>query len=191
MKVKLIHISTDYVFDGQQKIPYCEDDKPRPLNQYGISKLKGENKIIKENLKNSIILRTSWLYSYFGNNFFNKILSKIKEGSEINVIGNEYGSPTNSLDLAKIIIKIINKINFRQTRIYNFSNSGICSRYDFAFEINRILGSPSKINKIDNSINIAKRPKFSALNSQKIKKDFNIQLTDWKISLENYINKLN
>ncbi len=187
LDVQLIHISTDFVFDGNKNIPYTELDYVNPINNYGRSKLEGENKIINTSLKNSAIIRTSWLYSKFGNNFVNKVIKNIMKNENISVVIDQYGSPTNSLDLAMIILKIIPKIRNRKTEIFNFSNGGYCSRYDFATSIRNILNSNIEISKIHSEHSVP-RPKFSALNSDKIKNKFNLEIIDWKVSLKNFFN---
>ena len=133
--IQLIHISTDYVFDGHNNYPYKESNSTNPLNYYGISKLKGEKKILSYNLKKSVIIRTSWLYSKFNNNFVSKILDNLDKNQEILVVEDEIGSPTNALDLAKIILEIIPKLSNSKTEIYHFSNLGLCSRFEFAKKI--------------------------------------------------------
>ena len=137
--IKLVHISTDYVFDGYKSYPYVESDSTKPLNNYGLSKLKGEDKILKLNLKNSIIIRTSWLYSYHSKSFVSKIINKIGFNKPFGVNCDEFGSPTNSNDLALAIFMILSKLNNKETKIYHFSNSGVCSRFEFALEINKLI----------------------------------------------------
>ena len=189
LSIKLIHISTDYVFDGNKKKPYVENDEVNPLNNYGISKFNGEKQIVNSNLKNSIIIRTSWLYSNYGNNFVLNIINQLREGKEIKVTDNEVGSPTNADDLALLLIKLISKIENKKTEIYHFANIGYCSRYNFANEIVKLCNSNEKIKRKKSQNNFTKRPKFSALNSEKIMNKFGIEPKDWKISLNEYINK--
>ncbi len=130
--VKLIHISTDYVFDGNKKNSYVEEDFTNPLNNYGITKLNAEKKILGYNLKNSVIIRTSWLYSLNKKNFLGKILKNLKTLDSFNVVDDQISSPTNPYDLAKIILEMIPLINNDSTEIYHFSNLGSCSRYEMA-----------------------------------------------------------
>ena len=189
LSIKLIHISTDYVFDGNKKEPYVENDKVNPLNNYGFSKFRGENQIVKSNLKNSIIIRTSWLYSNYGNNFVINIINQLKKGKEIKVIDNEFGSPTNADDFALLLIKLISKIENKKTEIYHYANTGYCSRYKFANEIIKLCNSNEKVKRKKSQNNFTIRPKFSALNSAKIMHEFGIELKDWKTSLNEYINK--
>ena len=188
--IKLIHVSTDYVFDGKKKLAYTEEDKTNPLNFYGLSKLLGEKKILDHKLSNSIIIRTSWLYSYNKNNFVSKIINKLREDSKINVVVDEVGSPTNSIDLATAIFRIIPKIKNSKTEIYNYSNIGFCSRFEFALKINSLLNKKIKINKLNTSQGKIKRPKFSVLNNDKIVKDFDIDLKSWEESLEDYVKQI-
>ena len=187
--VKLIHISTDYVFDGKKNGPYNEFDKKKPINFYGISKSKGEEKIINLKLKNSIIIRTSWLYSRFGNNFVKKIISLAKKKSEINVVNDQEGSPTNALDLADNILKILNKLDFKETKIFHFSNLESCTWYDFAVKICKISKLEVKLNPVSSDFfNLkANRPQFSVLDQSLFQKQFGIQIVKWDISLKNFL----
>ena len=189
LNVQLVHISTDYVFDGLKKTPYNELDKTNPQNYYGTTKLNGEKKILSYNLTNSVIIRTSWLYSNRNNNFVSKILMKLKNENEIFVLENEIGSPTNSLDLARSIINIIPKISNSKTEIYHFSNLGQCSRYEFAKKIKELSNSNCKIYPIKKNKQKIKRPKFSALDPTKIIKNFKIDINSWETSLEMHLNK--
>jgi len=130
--IKLIHISTDYVFDGENFKPYTEDDITNPNGIYGQTKLDGENAMIEYNLTNSIIIRTSWVYSSFGNNFVKTMLRLGKEKDELGVIFDQVGTPTYARDLAKTILDILPNIKNDKTEIYNYSNKGVLSWYDFA-----------------------------------------------------------
>ena len=187
--LQLIHISTDYVFDGKKKYPYVEDDITNPVNFYGFSKLEGEKRILENKLKNSAIIRTSWLYSDQKNNFVRKILNKIYNNQELAVVCDEVGSPTNSYDLGLFILNIIPLINSNQTEIYHFSNRGYCSRYELAKEILKISGKSMNILPIYSSSLKINRPEFSAFDLSKIKKEFAYEPTDWRNSLKVYLNK--
>ena len=187
--IQLIHISTDYVFDGNQDKIYNENDITNPLSYYGKTKLEGEYSILKYNLNNSIIIRTSWLYSEFENNFVSKILNGFIKCSEVQVVSDEVGSPTNSLDLAKTILHIIPKIKNNQTEIYHFSNIGYCSRIEFANEIKKIMKSKAKIIPYIKNEKKAIRPKFSALDISKITKNFEIKNKTWQSSLNTHLKK--
>ena len=182
--IKLIHISTDFVFDGKKSSPYLETDFPNPISVYGRSKLMGEKNIIKHNLKNSIIIRTSWLYSPFSDNFVNKIKSKIENADNFNVVSDQIGSPTCVFDLAKALLLIIPKLKFNRTEIFHFSSTGYCSRHELASKINILINGKSKINPTLSQNKI--RPKFSALSSQKFIDYFDIYLDSWDKMLEFY-----
>ncbi len=188
LKIQLIHISSDYIFDGNISTPYTESSKTNPLNFYGITKLEGEKKILSHDLNRSVIIRTSWLYSSHENNFVSKIVYKLNKGLDINVTCDETGSPTNAIDLATAILDIIPKLKNNKTEIYHFSNIGYCSRYDFAVKINEFINTKSKIIPLKNINTKLKRPKFSALNNSKILNDFNIKINIWEESLEKHLN---
>ena len=188
--IQLIHISTDFVFDGVKKTAYNEEDEPNPLNYYGMTKLEGEKSMLKYNLNNSAIIRTSWLYSNSKNNFVNKIVKDILSYSEINVVDNEFGSPTNAKDLAKAILYIIPKLKNSKTEIYHFSNEGFCSRNKFALKINELLDRDVCVNNFYQTSDKTLRPKFSALNCEKISTNFDLKINSWEESLFNHLNKL-
>ena len=185
--IQLIHISTDFIFDGLKDYPYNEKDTPNPINIYGLTKLNGEKKMMSYNLDKSIIIRTSWLYSESKNNFVSKILNKINHQNYINVVENEIGSPTNVKDLAKLILSIIPKLKNDKTEIFHFSNIGFCSRYDFAIEINKIVNGKSSIKSESVPESTVKRPKYSALDSKKIINKYDIKIDDWKHSLLDHL----
>lgn len=186
LEIKLIHISTDYVFDGKNFKPYCEEYKPNPQGIYGKTKLDGEKEMIKINPKNSLIIRTSWVYSSFGNNFVKTMLRLGAEKESLGVIFDQVGTPTYARDLAKVILNILPKIDKRKVEIYNYSNEGVLSWYDFAKEIMRMAKLDCKINPIETFQypTPAKRPHFSLLNKSKIKSTFNIKIPYWKDSLD-------
>tara|TARA_B100002052_G_C15850131_1_gene584617 strand:- start:226 stop:1086 length:861 start_codon:yes stop_codon:yes gene_type:complete len=183
--IKFIHISTDYVFDGLNYLPYKENEKPNPVNYYGLSKLNGENRIFENNLKNSIIIRTSWLYSHFGNNFVSKIMKNIEAYKKVIINANQTGSPTNAKDLAEVLLKIIPKIKNKKTEIYHFSSFDFCSRFEFASEICRIFNYSNIENKICEGKQI-ERPIFSALDTKKISDKFGLKIINWKKSLQEH-----
>ncbi|AXT18591.1 dTDP-4-dehydrorhamnose reductase [Flavobacteriaceae bacterium AU392] len=186
----LIHISTDYVFNGESKKPYLETDITDPINEYGKSKLKGEL-YIQEILENHIIIRTSWLYSEYGNNFVKTMLKLADEKEELNVVDYQIGSPTYTGDLAKAIIKIIS-LDKQEFGVYNYCNSGQTSWYNFAKTIFRIKNLKLKINPVEfeSSLEILKRPVFSVLDYTKIKKTFSVEIPYWKDSLKIMISNL-
>jgi dTDP-4-dehydrorhamnose reductase len=190
--IKLIHISTDYVFDGKNHKPYCEASAVNPTSVYGQSKRDGELEIQKINPYNSIIIRTSWVYSSYGSNFVKTILQLAKERDELGIIYDQIGTPTYANDLAKTILDIILLIKNRKVEIYNYTNEGVLSWYDFAKEIIRVAKIDCTINPIETFQYPlpAKRPHFSILNKSKIKKEFNIVIPYWKDSLDKCLKKL-
>ena len=183
---KLIHISTDYVFDGTGHKPYVETDIPNPQSVYGQTKLDGELAIQAVNPSNSIIIRTSWVYSNFGSNFVKTMLRLGKEHEKINVVSDQVGSPTYAGDLAKVILKILPTIKNEQVAIYHFANSGNCSWSDFAKAIFKIKGMEVKVHPITTSQypTLAKRPKYSVLGTDKILMGFGICIPTWRDSLD-------
>jgi dTDP-4-dehydrorhamnose reductase len=187
--IKLIHISTDYVFDGTTFKPYCEEYKTNPNSVYGQTKLDGENEMIKINPHNSIIIRTSWLYSSFGNNFVKTMIRLGKQKDELGVIFDQVGTSTYALDLAKTIFDILPKIKNNKVEIYNYSNEGVLSWYDFAKEIMRMAKLDCTINPIETKDypTPATRPYYSLLNKSKIKNTFDIAIPYWKDSLKECI----
>ena len=186
----LLHISTDFVFDGNKKTPYLEQDLPNPTGVYGQTKLDGE-KAIQQVWEKHFIIRTSWVYSQFGNNFMKTMLRLASERDTISVVNDQIGTPTNALDLAEVLVKIILTNNRQPTTdnfgIYNFSNEGQCSWYDFAkkiFEINKIEIDLQPIPTLAYPTP-AKRPAFSVLDKSKIKKVFGVEILEWEESLKN------
>jgi len=186
----LIHISTDYVFDGSKNEPYSELDIPNPINEYGKSKLLGEQHI-QNTLEEHFIIRTSWLYSEYGTNFM-KTMLRLSEGrDELNVICDQTGTPTYAKDLAEIILEIINRNN-KQYGIYHYSNLGDTNWYDFAKTIFEFLGIKIKLNPIKSEVypTLAKRSKYSVLDKSKIKKKFGVEIPFWKDSLQKVISNI-
>jgi dTDP-4-dehydrorhamnose reductase len=183
--IKLIHISTDYVFDGKNRIPYLETDNPHPQSVYGQTKFDGELAIQKINPANTIIIRTSWVYSNYGNNFVKTMLSLGKERKKIGVVVDQIATPTYARDLAKTILEILPKINNESVELYHYSNEGVCSWYDFAKAIFEIAEINVKINPIKTFQypTAAKRPSYSVLNKSKIRNKFRIEIPNWKDSL--------
>jgi dTDP-4-dehydrorhamnose reductase len=182
----LVHISTDYIFDGAKTSPYTETDIPNPLSIYGLSKFEGENEIIRR-AKNAVILRTSWLYSEYGNNFVKTIQRLAKERPELKVVSDQVGTPTYACDLAEVILQIItNKTDAPGVRIYHYSNQGIASWFDFAKAIVELDRYDCKVKSIatEEYPLPAKRPSYSVLSKDKIKTDFQLIIPDWKDSLK-------
>ncbi len=192
LNIKLVHISTDYVFDGRNFKPYCEEFQTNPQGIYGKTKLDGENEMRDINPKNSIIIRTSWVYSSFGNNFVKTMLRLGKEKESLGVIFDQVGTPTYARDLAKTILDILPKIENQKVEIYNYSNEGVLSWYDFAKEIMKMAKLNCKINPIETFQypTPAKRPHFSLLNKAKIKSTFNIEIPYWKDGLDDCLRRL-
>ncbi len=193
--IPIIHISTDYVFDGQAFNPYKESDKTNPNSAYGNTKLLGENEL--QNIENHIIIRTSWLYSTFGNNFVKTMLRLGNERESLNVVFDQIGTPTYAENLAQAILQILklseNDMNAFKSGIYHYSNEGVCSWYDFAVEIMKISKTDCKIFPIETKDfpTPAKRPNYSLLNKSKIKNAFQIEIPHWTESLKKCILEIN
>jgi dTDP-4-dehydrorhamnose reductase len=187
---KLLHISTDYVFNGQHTEPLTETDAVDPINFYGQSKLLGEELAFK-NDPEAIVIRTSWVYSSYGNNFVKTMIRLMNQKESINVINDQYGAPTYAADLAELIMDIINSGKWLPG-IYNYSNEGMITWFDFANTIRHYINSNCKVNPIPTSQypTPAKRPAWSVLNKSKIKEKYGIQLKDWTQSLKRCIDKL-
>ncbi len=187
---KVIHISTDYVFDGLSEIPLKETDIPKPLNVYGATKLKGE-----QALQNSgaayVIIRTAWVYSTYGANFVKTMLRLMNERDEIGVVADQIGTPTYARDLAQAILDIIQSTEFTQG-IYHYSNEGSISWHDFAVAIKEIKGFTTKVNAINSDAfpTPAKRPNFSLLDKTKITETYGVKVPNWKISLQEMLSKM-
>ena len=192
LNIKLIHISTDYVFDGKNFKPYVEEFQTNPQSVYGKTKLDGENEIRDINPLNSIIIRTSWVYSYYGNNFVKTMLRLGKEKEELGVIFDQIGTPTYAKDLAITILNIIPQIENSKVEIYNYSNEGVLSWYDFAKEIMKMAKLNCKVKAIETYQypTPAKRPHFSLLNKSKIKSKFNLEIPYWKDGLDDCLKRL-
>ncbi|MGL5789883.1 MAG: dTDP-4-dehydrorhamnose reductase [Bacteroidales bacterium] len=190
-KATLIHISTDYVFDGTKNTPYAEIDLTVPLGVYGVTKLQGELAIENAGC-DYLIFRTSWLYSPFGNNFVKTIQRLSAEKDNLNVVFDQVGTPTYGADLAALLFQIIEKKQYLGNNgIYHFSNEGVCSWYDFAIEIVSLSGNECNIQPCHSSEFPAKvtRPNFSVLDKTKVKSVFNASIPHWKDGLIRMINK--
>lgn len=182
---KIIHISTDYVFNGSNCKPYTPDDETAPISVYGKTKLAGEIAVKKE-AKEYAIIRTAWLYSSYGNNFVKTMRRLGAEKETLNVVCDQTGTPTYAKDLAEAIVKIIPQLNETNSGIYHFSNEGTCSWYDFATEIMELSNLSCKVYPIL-SVEYptkATRPFYSVLDKSKLKKTFNISIPHWKESLK-------
>lgn len=191
-ELKFIHISTDYVFDGQTNSPYKENDITNPLSVYGKTKLRGEQAIMEIAPKNTIIIRTSWLYSGYGKNFVKTIQNLGRQRKELDVVFDQIGTPTFARDLAEIILNILPVIQNEKPEIYHYSNEGVASWYDFAKEIMKLSRLNCSIKPIESKDfpTLAPRPYYSVLNKQKIKEKFHIEIPYWKDSLERCISIL-
>ncbi|RYG06387.1 MAG: dTDP-4-dehydrorhamnose reductase [Chitinophagaceae bacterium] len=180
---QLIHISTDYVFNGNSEKPYTEEDATDPIGFYGATKLAGEEAALFTD-EQAIVIRTAWVYSSFGNNFYKTMKRLMSEKSEISVVNDQIGAPTNAVDLARAILDIIASGKW-EPGIYHYSNSGKISWYDFAVAIRDQISSTCVINAISSSAypTPAKRPSFSLLDTGKIVKTYQVKVPGWKESL--------
>jgi dTDP-4-dehydrorhamnose reductase len=184
---RFIHVSTDYVYDGNSNVPYDESVAPNPLTSYGRSKLEGEKYALLHH--GSMIIRTSWLYSSFGNNFVKTILRNGAEKKSLNVVFDQTGSPTFAADLAEAIMAIVSGVIRNQVAmnsgIYNYSNEGVCTWFDFATEIIKEAGLPCIINPVLSSEfrQIAKRPSYSVMDKTKIRENYGLTIPHWRTSL--------
>ena len=186
--VVLLHISTDYVFDGMAKTPYQEQDPTNPLNVYGASKLKGEQHI-GNTWNKHFIIRTSWLYSQYGHNFLNSMLEFAKQKQALTITTQQKGTPTNANELAQVLVTIIKTGNARYG-VYHFSNQGEATWYDFAKAIFKATGEIDTVNlaKTEHYATFAKRPAYSVLNCNKLKDTLGITYRNWEDSLKQIIN---
>ena len=193
-KVQLIHISTDYVFDGTARQPYKETAATNPVSIYGQSKLKGEE-LVLQNYPAAIIIRTSWVYSSFKNNFVKTMLRLMKDRESISVVNDQFGCPTYAADLANAIMIIIGNCSTTnyQLQIFNYCNQGVISWYQFALAIKELTNSNCKINPIPTAQypTLAKRPQYSVLDTFKIKDSYKITIPHWKDSLRKCLELIN
>lgn len=198
-EILLMHFSTDYIFEGSEGTPYVENSSQNPINFYGITKQRGEM-ALKESGCKYILIRTSWVFSEYGKNFLKTMLSIAQKKDEISVVNDEIGAPTNAHDIAFMIINIIDSIdasdNIKET--FHFAGDRPCSWYEFAMKIFYYANeagfkTPNKIIQIKSSEfnSRAKRPKFSFLNSEKIKQKFNIKPSNWESAIKKTLNNLN
>lgn len=185
----LIHISTDFVFDGAKNTPYTEEDIPNPINVYGASKLKGEI-YVQETLSEYFIIRTSWVYSEYGHNFVKTMLSLVRENDEINVVNDQFGNPTYAKDLAIFLVFLVSNREVNQYGIYHFSNKNGISWYEFAKKIFSIKQSNVNLAPIDSSafMRKAKRPKNSRFSLMKVEKILGFNTVNWNEKLHEVLN---
>jgi dTDP-4-dehydrorhamnose reductase len=186
----MVHLSTDYIFDGNANRPYTEDDIPSPASVYGLSKLDGEESM-QSCLQTGLIIRTSWLYSSFGNNFVKTILNKFRSTAELSVVADQVGSPTYARDLARTILTIIPAVMASTNlEILHYSNEGQCNWYEFALEIKKSTGASCSIKPVKTTEYPTKapRPVYSVLDKSKIKAVYGITIPDWQLSLNECLN---
>ena len=191
----LIHISTDFVFDGKKDSPYTEKDIENPISIYGKSKLSGEN-IITENCKDYLIIRTSWVYSKYGQNFVKKIIELCQSHKVVNVVSDQFASPTHAKDLAEALVTITERLNDGkstiESKLYNYVNFGKVSKYDFAEKIIEYANLDCKIHPVgfDYFDLPAKRPRYSVLDTMEISKIFSIHIKPWDIALRECVSRI-
>jgi dTDP-4-dehydrorhamnose reductase len=187
----LVHVSTDYVFDGKGNVPYTEKDKVNPQGYYGVTKLEGEKAVLNSGAR-AMIIRTSWLYSSFGHNFVKTMRKYGAERGELKVVADQYGTPTYAADLAGAIMQIITQHKAKATEIYHYSNLGNTTWYGFATEIIRLSGIDCKVHPISTEEYPlpAPRPGYSVLNKNKIQNEFDLYIPEWQKSLEKCIKLL-
>ena len=187
----LIHISTDYVFDGRSCIPYKEDDTTSPTGAYGRTKLAGERAVIESGCR-YLIFRTAWLYSTYGKNFVKTMMKLTAEKDSLNVVFDQVGTPTCAADLAALIYKVITDRMLDRQGIYHFSNEGVCSWYDFAVEIRDLCGNTCEIRPChsDEFPSKVKRPHYSVLDKTKVRNVFKVTISYWEDSLVKCLNQL-
>jgi len=197
LKCWLIHVSTDYVFDGNSNVPYKENDKTDPQGSYGETKLKGELAIQASDCKH-IILRTAWVFSEYGNNFLKTMLRLGAERDELSIVGDQIGCPTYAQDIARSVVEIVPQLNSREYNgIYHYCGDQPCSWFEFAKEIFDYINKYDHISipiikavTTEEYPTLAKRPKFSVLDNKKIQENFDIFSSDWKVGVESSLKKL-
>ena len=182
---KVVHISTDYVFDGKGHRPYTPEDETNPVSVYGKTKRAGELAVLN-NAREAVIIRTAWLYSPYGNNFVKTMRRLGAEKESLNVVADQVGTPTYAADLASAIVKFLPQISEKTKGVYHFTNEGVCSWYDFAQEIMDESGLKCQVNPIPTSAypTRAQRPQYSVLDKSKIKNTFGVKIAHWKHALQ-------
>ncbi len=195
MDAKVIHLSTDYVFDGRSFRPIKPEDLPNPISVYGKSKLKGETNLLSAN-PDSLIIRTAWLYSIYGENFVKTMLKLADQHDQVNVVSDQIGSPCYAADLADTILKLIEGIGSGKylftPGIYHYANEGVCSWYDFATAIFQIAGKKCRVNPVGSELfpRPAPRPWYSVMDKTKIKDTYGITIPHWRVSLEKCLSQM-
>ena len=189
--IQMVHISTDYVFDGTNHRPYVETEPTNPQSVYGKSKLAGEEAMRIANPKYSAIIRTSWVYAHEGNNFVKIMFRLAAERDELNVVADQMGSPTYARDLVRVILQIIPQLKNEKVELLHYSNDGACTWYDFAHFIFEKSGLSIKLNPIatEQYPTPAKRPFYSVLSKEKIKAKYGVEVKHWERSLSDYLDK--
>ena len=190
---KMIHISTDYVFDGSGHRPYRPGlDVPNPISVYGKTKLAGEKAVLNNATMPAVIIRTAWLYSPYGNNFVKTMRRLGSEKEKITVVDDQIGTPTYAYDLATAIVQILPQMKTENRGVYHFTNEGVCSWYDFAHEIMKLSGLKCEVRPIPSSAypTRAKRPSYSVLDKRKIKDTFGIEINHWATALQNCLQRM-
>ncbi len=180
----LIHISTDYIFDGKSSVPYTEEDVPLPVSEYGRSKIEGERAVMDSGCR-YLIVRTSWLFSRYGHNFLKTILKKSAEQPSLTVVADQTGTPTYAPDLVDAIFHVINGNMTDRTGIYNYTCEGVCSWYEFAKEICAVAGRKCDVVpcRTEDYPSNVKRPRYSVLDKRKFKETFGVEISHWKDSV--------
>lgn len=188
---RIIHVSTDYVFNGKAFIPYKETDQPDPVSAYGRTKLEGEQ-LLQQSCSDAVIIRTAWLYSEFGNNFVKTMLRLGRERDRLNVVYDQIGSPTYAGDLAQAIMNIVNADRWIGG-IYHFTNEGVCSWYDFTLAIHQLACIHCEVKPVtsDQYPTPTERPHYSVLDKQKIKETYRIYIPHWHEALQRCLNNMN
>ncbi|GAB3668373.1 dTDP-4-dehydrorhamnose reductase [Echinicola sediminis] len=191
-RIRFLHVSTDYVFEGKGYKPYLEEEVANPQNVYGKTKLAGEEGLKRVNPDNSIIIRTSWVYSSFGNNFVKTMIRLGKERDQLKVIDDQIGSPTYARDLAQTLLDILPQLNHAGVEVFHYNNEGVCSWFDFAKAIMEIKAINCDVSPqlTANYPTPAIRPHYSVLNKYKIKKTFNLTIPYWRDSLRSCLDEI-
>lgn len=187
----LVHISTDFVFDGRRAEPYRETDRPRPLSVYARTKRDGERALMKF-AREGLVIRTSWLYSAYGKNFVKTVLRVLKDKGEIGVVYDQTGTPTHARDLAKVILDILPAVKRGVKRIYHYSDEGVASWYDLAVATAELAGQPGEVKPIRSEEYPlpARRPAYSVLDKGRIRSDFGLTIPHWRASLAECIGRI-